>query len=113
MTVGKQPLTSVRRIGVENKPPLSLTHNAMFALVDGSGIPCLGRGRRFGARQKERETMKKFAKTVKHFLVSEDGPTSVEYAVLLALIVIVCLAAIQEIGHQAMHTFEDAADVLN
>ena len=35
------------------------------------------------------------------FLVSEDGPTAVEYAVMLALIVIVCLAAIQAIGTNA------------
>jgi pilus assembly protein Flp/PilA len=32
---------------------------------------------------------------VKTFLKSEDGPTAVEYAVMLALIVIVCLTAIQ------------------
>ena len=31
---------------------------------------------------------------IKRFLVSEDGPTAVEYAVMLALIVIVCLTAI-------------------
>ena len=34
-----------------------------------------------------------FANSVKKFLVSEDGPTAVEYAVMLALIVIVCLGA--------------------
>ncbi len=54
--------------------------------------------------------MKNFAKTIKLFLVSEDGPTAVEYAVMLALIVIVCLAAIQEIGHQARHRFEDVGN---
>ena len=42
--------------------------------------------------------MKSLAKKVQRFLVSEDGPTAVEYAVMLALIVIVCLAAIQAIG---------------
>ena len=36
--------------------------------------------------------------SVKKFLASEDGPTAVEYAVMLALIVIVCLTAIQAIG---------------
>ena len=35
--------------------------------------------------------MKSFAAKVKCFLVSEDGPTAVEYAVMLALIVIVSL----------------------
>ncbi len=38
--------------------------------------------------------MKLLAKKVHRFLVSEDGPTAVEYAVMLALIIIVCLAAI-------------------
>ncbi len=56
--------------------------------------------------------MNKFAKSVKQFLVSEDGPTAVEYAVVLALIVIVCLATIERVGHESMHTFEDAASVL-
>ena len=57
--------------------------------------------------------MNKFARSVMHFLVEEDGPTAVEYAVMLSLIVIVCLAAIQEIGHQSRHTFEDTATALN
>jgi len=38
--------------------------------------------------------MKNFKVLVKQFLVSEDGPTAVEYAVMLALIVVVCLGAI-------------------
>ncbi len=50
--------------------------------------------------------MKNLAKKVQHFLVSEDGPTAVEYAVMLALIVIVCLAAVKSIGESANATFE-------
>ena len=53
--------------------------------------------------------MKSFANSVKRFLVSEDGPTAVEYAVMLALIVIVCLTAIQAIGTNANTTFTDVA----
>lgn len=53
--------------------------------------------------------MKSFAKKVQRFLVSEDGPTAVEYAVMLALIVIVCLSAIQSIGSNANQTFTDVA----
>ena len=45
--------------------------------------------------------MKSLAKKVQRFLVSEDGPTAVEYAVMLALIVIVCLGAITTIGTNA------------
>jgi len=53
--------------------------------------------------------MKNFAKKVQRFLVSEDGPTAVEYAVMLALIVIVCLTAITNIGTNANSTFADVA----
>ena len=56
------------------------------------------------------EDMKSFAKKVQRFLASEDGPTAVEYAVMLALIVIVCLAAIQAIGTNANTTFQNIAD---
>jgi pilus assembly protein Flp/PilA len=47
--------------------------------------------------------------SVKRFLASEDGPTAVEYAVMLALIVVVCLTAIQAIGTNANTTFNKVA----
>lgn len=50
--------------------------------------------------------LKHFAASVKKFLVSEDGPTAVEYAVMLALIVIVCLTSISAIGTKANGTFD-------
>ncbi len=53
--------------------------------------------------------MKNFAQKVQRFLVSEDGPTAVEYAVMLALIVIVCLSAIRLIGTNANATFTSVA----
>jgi pilus assembly protein Flp/PilA len=56
--------------------------------------------------------MKSLAKKVQRFLVSEDGPTAVEYAVMLALIVIVCLTAISNIGTNANVTFQSVADEL-
>lgn len=56
--------------------------------------------------------MKSFAQSVQKFLVSEDGPTAVEYAVMLALIVIVCLTAIQAIGTNANTKFENVRDAL-
>lgn len=49
--------------------------------------------------------MKRYFRKLRQFLSSEDGPTAVEYAVMLALIVIVCLAAIQAVGQQANTTF--------
>ncbi len=53
--------------------------------------------------------MKNFACKVERFLKSEDGPTAVEYAVMLALIVVVCLTAITSIGSKANTTFTKVA----
>jgi len=57
--------------------------------------------------------MKSLALKVQRFLVSEDGPTAVEYAVMLALIVIVCLTAITSIGTKASSTFNSVASSLH
>ena len=39
------------------------------------------------------------------FLKDESGPTAVEHAVMLALIVVVCIAAITALGTNANNTF--------
>ena len=52
----------------------------------------------------------RFALLVRQFLVSEDGPTAVEYAVMLALIVLVCIAAIGTIGTNTSDTFNKIAN---
>jgi len=44
-------------------------------------------------------------KHTKQFLVSEDGPTATEYAVMLALIIIVCIGAITGIGQTVETVF--------
>ena len=49
--------------------------------------------------------MKNIAQSIKQFLVSEDGPTAVEYAVMLALIIVVCITAITALGTNANNTF--------
>lgn len=56
--------------------------------------------------------MKNFMTRVQNFLKSEDGPTAVEYAIMLALIVIVCLTAITAVGNAANSAFENVADKL-
>jgi pilus assembly protein Flp/PilA len=53
-----------------------------------------------------------FLNHIQRFLASEDGPTAVEYAVMLALIVIVCLVSIQAIGTRANQTFNSIATAL-
>jgi pilus assembly protein Flp/PilA len=49
---------------------------------------------------------------LKRFLVNEDGPTAVDYAVMLALIIVVCLTAITFLGQRASGTFSNVADTL-
>jgi pilus assembly protein Flp/PilA len=49
--------------------------------------------------------MSKFGQMVVEFLKAEDGPTAVEYAVMLALIIVVCLVAITALGTSANATF--------
>jgi pilus assembly protein Flp/PilA len=39
------------------------------------------------------------------FLKCEDGPTAVEYAVMLALIVVVCLGSIAVLGKNSNNTY--------
>jgi pilus assembly protein Flp/PilA len=52
-----------------------------------------------------REMLKKAVR----FLKKEDGPTAVEYAVMLALILVVCIIAITTLGTNANQTFANAA----
>ena len=54
--------------------------------------------------------MQSFATKVRKFLVSEDGPTAVEYAVMLSLIIVVCLAAVTTIGQNASSVFSKVAN---
>ena len=47
------------------------------------------------------------------FLQKEDGPTAVEYAVMLALIIVVCIAIITSVGQSASGTFETVNGALS
>ena len=49
--------------------------------------------------------MKSLISRAKNFLKSEDGPTATEYAVMLALIIVVCMTAIQLIGEKVESIF--------
>jgi pilus assembly protein Flp/PilA len=49
--------------------------------------------------------MSAFASRVRRFLTSEDGPTAVEYAVMLALIIVVCITIIGNLGTGISSTF--------
>ncbi len=49
--------------------------------------------------------MRKLTQSVVNFLKREDGPTAVEYAVMLALIIVVCVVAIATVGSNTNGTF--------
>jgi pilus assembly protein Flp/PilA len=53
--------------------------------------------------------MEKLWKAADRFLHEEDGPTAVEYAVMLALIIVVCITAITTLGTNASATFSNVA----
>jgi pilus assembly protein Flp/PilA len=47
-----------------------------------------------------------------NFFRDESGPTAVEYAVMLALIIAVCVAAVSVLGLNAYETFDKVYDTL-
>jgi pilus assembly protein Flp/PilA len=53
--------------------------------------------------------MRDLFRSVVKFLREEDGPTAVEYAVMLALIIVVCIAAITTLGSNASQSFSYVA----
>ena len=53
--------------------------------------------------------LRRFTRRTVDFVKREDGPTAVEYAVMLALIIVVCIAAITTLGKNADATFANVA----
>jgi len=49
---------------------------------------------------------------VVNFMKREDGPTAVEYAVMLALIIVVCITAITALGSNANKTFASVSSTI-
>jgi pilus assembly protein Flp/PilA len=49
--------------------------------------------------------MRRVQNSLVRFLHEEDGPTAVEYAVMLALIIVVCLTAIIALGSNSNNTY--------
>jgi pilus assembly protein Flp/PilA len=55
----------------------------------------------------------RITQAVRQFLQSEDGPTAVEYAVMLALIIVVCITAITALGTNANATFSSVSNTIS
>ncbi len=53
--------------------------------------------------------MRNLVNRVRNFIRSEDGPTATEYAVMLALIIIVAMAGITLLGTRVDQIFTDVA----
>ena len=56
--------------------------------------------------------MRQFAKNLVKFVKAEDGPTAVEYAVMLALIIVVCIGAVTTLGGKSSTTFTNVGAAL-
>ncbi len=56
--------------------------------------------------------MQKFLKTVKRFIKSEEGPTATEYAVMLSLIIVACIATISLLGAEVNTLFGSVTKAL-
>jgi pilus assembly protein Flp/PilA len=54
--------------------------------------------------------MQRFIQRAARFVQSEDGPTAVEYAVMLALIIAVCLVGIRSFGSSLNGSFTNTAN---
>lgn len=57
--------------------------------------------------------MRNVLQSVRQFLDSEDGPTAVEYAVLLALILVACISIVTSLGKSASTTFSKVNGALS
>src|SRR5207302_10060709 len=57
--------------------------------------------------------MNAYLRSLVTFLTNEDGPTAVEYAVMLALIVVVCIGAITALGSNANTTFASVGTAIS
>jgi len=57
--------------------------------------------------------MRKLGQLAVEFLKREDGPTAVEYAVMLALIIVVCIGAVTTLGTNASTTFTSVGNTLS
>jgi pilus assembly protein Flp/PilA len=84
---------------------MGLAANARRFFFD-AGVPKTSSSPRAGT---EKRPVEKFGQALVNFLQAEDGPTAVEYAVMLALIIVVCITAITALGSNSNNTFSFVA----
>jgi pilus assembly protein Flp/PilA len=57
--------------------------------------------------------MQAFLNRAKAFLASEDGPTATEYAVMLALIIVVSIGILTTLGQNVAAKFQEVSDAVS
>jgi pilus assembly protein Flp/PilA len=75
--------------------------------------PARGIGPEDRQAAERRSAMRRLGQFAVDFLNNEDGPTAVEYAVMLALIIVVCIAAITTLGSNANGVFTEVGSAVN
>jgi len=74
-------------------------------MPEGRGTQQANKSRNPFANHQLEIVMRNLCKSFVSFLKNEDGPTAVEYAVMLSLIIVVCIAAITTLGSNANQAF--------
>jgi pilus assembly protein Flp/PilA len=75
-------------------------------------LPPLTRAVFFSGPERTVSMFSRISRGLVNFLKNEDGPTAVEYAVMLALIIVVCVAAITTLGTNANATFTSVGNTI-
>lgn len=57
--------------------------------------------------------MQRYVKALRKFFTSEDGATATEYAVMIALIIIVAISAVAVLGQKVSNVFVDTESTWN
>jgi pilus assembly protein Flp/PilA len=57
--------------------------------------------------------MRSLVHSIRNFIRNEDGPTAVEYAVMLALIIVLCIVVIRQVGTSSSATFSRADSAIS
>jgi len=64
-------------------------------------------------QEKRERAMTTFVSKVRRFVVSEDGPTAVEYAVMVGLIVLAIVTVVQNLASSISGTFSSVSSTLS
>jgi pilus assembly protein Flp/PilA len=56
--------------------------------------------------------MRHFLQKIARFLAKEDGPTAVEYAIMLMLVILMCISAVTLIGQTTSTSIQHTNDAI-